>query len=239
MSFRIAEVASMSAGELGLEGVAGEIAVDPAAVGQRLLPGLGGRHLLDVGGDRRLLLVGEAGRRGDHAPVLQRHVDAGLLAASGASTPASRSSPETASSAQLAGLDLAGELAVAGDADGHLAAEDRRQRLAAAGEGDVVDLGRIDARPPWRSARRGCGRRRRPSRRPRRPRPDRPSASRRGRPWSGCRLAAGTTIASCSPVSRAIGVTMREVDRRGVGQDRADHDVAADDQRPRGRPRPG
>ena len=63
----------------------------------------------------------------------------------GASTPGSRSSPETASSAQLARLDLARELAVAGDADRHLAAEDRRQRLAAAGEGDVVDLGRIDA----------------------------------------------------------------------------------------------
>ena len=60
--------------------------------------------------------------------------------------PGSRSVAGDGEQPQRARLDLAGELAEAGDADRHLVAEDRGQRLAAAGEGDVVDLGRIDAR---------------------------------------------------------------------------------------------
>ena len=56
------------------------------------------------------------------------------------STPGSRFSRRHADGAQLAGLDLAFVFAEARNAGGDLAAEDRRQRLAAAGERNVVDL---------------------------------------------------------------------------------------------------
>ena len=51
------------------------------------------------------------------------------------SMPGTRSSAEMRQRPQLAGLDLARELAVAADADGDMAAQDRGQRLAAAGMG--------------------------------------------------------------------------------------------------------
>ena len=70
MSFRIAEVASMSAASWAVEGRRRRDRCRPSPVGERLLPGLRLHHLLDVGGDRRLLLGGDAGRGGDHAPVL-------------------------------------------------------------------------------------------------------------------------------------------------------------------------
>src|SRR5689334_1877001 len=64
--------------ELRREGIAGEISVGPALVGQRLLPGGRVHHLLDIGSDRRFLLGTDAGRGGDHAPVLDRDIDTRL-----------------------------------------------------------------------------------------------------------------------------------------------------------------
>ena len=60
----------------------------------------------------------------------------------GTSTPGRRCGERHADGAQLAGLDLAFVFAVAGNAGGDLAAEDRGERLAAAGERHVVDLRR-------------------------------------------------------------------------------------------------
>ena len=136
---------------------------------------------------------------------------------------AARRRPGDGQRAQLARLDLVLPLADTGDAGRDLAAEDGRQRLAAAGEGDVVDLRRVDARPPGRSGRRGCGRCRRPSRRPRR--------SRSGSAWKAAirsssvwySESAGTTITSNSAVRLEIGVVCVERHRRLVGGDGADH----------------
>ncbi len=63
----------------------------------------------------------------------------------GTSTPVRRLPVETAERAQLAGLDLALELVVAGDAGRDAAAEHLGERLAAAGERHVVQLRRIAA----------------------------------------------------------------------------------------------
>ena len=63
----------------------------------------------------------------------------------GTSTPAIRCAGGHGERAHLAGLDLAFELAVARDAGRDLAADDRRDRLAAARKGDVVDLGDVAA----------------------------------------------------------------------------------------------
>ena len=61
------------------------------------------------------------------------------------STPSRRSAEEMRERAEIAGLDLAGELLIAAHAGGDVAAEDRGQRLAAAGERHVVDAARLDA----------------------------------------------------------------------------------------------
>ena len=63
----------------------------------------------------------------------------------GASTPGRRSALEIGEHAQRAGVDLRRELREPVDADRHLAAEDRRERFAAAREADVVDAPRLDA----------------------------------------------------------------------------------------------
>ena len=134
----------MSAASCASNAVARQVAVVPAAGRELLLPGLRGGELLDVGDDRRLLLVAEPGA----AATMRQFSSATSTPASfsvGASTPSSALFARDREQPQLPGLDLALELAEARDADRDLAAEDRRQRLAAAGEGDVVDLGRVDA----------------------------------------------------------------------------------------------
>ena len=126
----------------------------------------------------------EAGSRGDHAPVLDDDVDAAFLEGRriDAFDPSRRWRCRERAAAPALICDC--ELAVARDADRHLAAEDGGQRLAAAGEGDVVDLGRIDADRLGDQAGRdvvgAAGRAAGPGDRS----PDRPSAWRPGRPSS-------------------------------------------------------
>ena len=111
------------------------------------------------------------GRAEHAAPVAELDVDA-LLLQGGNAVQLLRA--RLRERAHLAGLDLLGELAEARDPGGDVAAEDRGDRLAAALERHVVDLRRVARRPPWRSGRSGCGRCRRPSRRPRTPCPGSP-----------------------------------------------------------------
>ncbi len=121
--------------------------------------------------------------------------------------PGTRLSDGDGQCAQLAGLDLRGEFAVAADSRGDVAAHDRRLRLAAAGIGDVIDLRRLHARPPARSCRPGCDRCRRRNLRPTRRCPG------LALNWATSSLSdwildvPGTTMTSYSPVRRAIGVT--------------------------------
>ena len=131
---------------------------------------------------------------------------------------------------QLARLDLRGEFAIAADARGDVPAHDRGLRLAAARVGDVVDLGRLDTRPPARSSRPGCDRSRRPSRRPRRPLPGLAlnCATRSFSDWIFERARHDDDlIFAGQPRDRR---DLRQVDRRLVGDDRADHHHAADHQ---------
>ena len=153
--------------ELG-ERVAREIGVVPALRLQDFLPFLGLHHLVHGLGQSLLLVGGDAGRGHDRAPVGDLEVDA-LILQGRAVDVRQLGGRGDADQAQLAGLDLAFELAVAGNADRDLAAEDGRERFAAARERDVVDLGRVGARLPWRTGPPRCDRRRRPSRRPRSP----------------------------------------------------------------------
>ena len=108
--------------------------------------------------------------------------------------------------AQLAGGDRLRELAVAAHARGHLAAEHRGERFAAARERHVVDRGRRHARLLRRAGAPAGRRCRRPSRRPTR----RCCGARLNAATRSCSVrngdGAGTTITSYSPVSRAIGV---------------------------------
>ena len=80
----------------------------------------------------------------EHAPpVAQHHVDA-LLLERGDAVDLRR--PRHRKRAHAATLDVLGELAQAGDAAGHVAADDVGDLVAAALRGDVVHLRRIDAR---------------------------------------------------------------------------------------------
>ena len=115
-----------------------------------------------------------------------------------------------ADQAQLAGLDLAFELAVAGNAGRDLAAEDRGERFAAAGERDVVDLGRVG---PAALANSAAAMWSTPPAEP----PAQVTLAGSALMAAARSLAvligelAGTTMASSSAVSRAIGVTWSRV----------------------------
>src|SRR5690606_39189730 len=185
-------------------------------------------HLLDVTVDRGDLLVRKAGRGGDHAPVLDHDVEAAFL--DGRRVDALDAlTAGNGDQAQRAGLYLGLELAVAGNARRHLVAEDRGKRLAAAGIGDIVDLGRVDARrlgdEAGRDVVRAAGRAARPGDRAgiglqrldevfhvldRRGGRNDDRLVFTGKPRDGCHVLQG--------------------DQRLVGEDRADHHVAADDE---------
>ena len=143
--FRISVTRTSSSSRYLRELVAGQIEVHPALVGQRLLPALALVHGVDRVDQRLLLRIVDAGGRHHRAPVGELDIDALLLEGRDveAFDPRRRGDRQRA---QLAGLDLAQPFADAADAGGHVAAHDRRQRFAAAGERHVVELGRIGAR---------------------------------------------------------------------------------------------
>ncbi len=123
---------------------AGMIEVGPLPLGDRVLPGLA----LDHGVDRGLRAArSSAGTSGaaKRPRQLKKATSTPCSFSVGMSTPGSRSSEERASARSLPAFDLRAELAVAGDADGDVAAQDRGQRLAAARVGDVVELGEVGA----------------------------------------------------------------------------------------------
>ena len=121
------------------EGVTAEIGVRPTLLLEGFLPGVRLDHLLDRLAERLLLLGSDAGRRDHRAPVGEHEIDPLLLEGRDihAGQPVFRGD---ADGAQLAGLDLPFIFAEARNARSDLGAEDGRQRFAAAGERDVVDL---------------------------------------------------------------------------------------------------
>ena len=144
MVFRTSATRVCSCFRYARELVAGQIGVVPALLLQHFGPGRRFHHGFDRLDERVALRRRDAGGAHHGAPVGDVEVDALLLQRRGvdALDALRRGHREDA---QLAGLDLAFELAVARDAGRDLAAHDRGDRLAAAGERDVVDLGRIAA----------------------------------------------------------------------------------------------
>src|ERR1043165_8756704 len=127
-----------------LEGLAGQHGRRPAVLLQRLGPGLGLGRLDDHVDQHLTLLRRDAGRAVDAAPVADLDVVAELLHRRDVQALDALRRGD-GDRAHLAALDVGLELAVAAAADGDVAAQDRGHRLAAAAEGDVVDLGRVDA----------------------------------------------------------------------------------------------
>ena len=127
------------------ERVARQVAIDPAVALERLAP----RRRLHHGLDRRLETLPSRPDRVPAAPSRERQFSNSTSTpcsrSVGTSRPGRRSALEMASArtvpASICGANSARPLIP----DRHLAAEDGRQRLAAAGEGDVVDARRRDA----------------------------------------------------------------------------------------------
>ena len=121
------------------------VEVQPAALLEGGLPGGALDHLGDGVGQCGHILLADVGADEQAAPVDQRDVDA--LRLQGRHLDAGQGLVRRdADAAQLAGRDLRRELLIAADAGRDMATQDRGERLAAAGMGDVVDLGRINAR---------------------------------------------------------------------------------------------
>ena len=123
-----------------VELVAGLEGVDPAVVLQRLLPLRAVVHLVEVGDQLVAPLVGDAGRREHAAPVGEDQVDVRLLERRHvldrlAGEPLLAGDREHA---QLAGVDLALELAEPGEADLDLLAEQGAGQRPAAVVRDVA-----------------------------------------------------------------------------------------------------
>ena len=167
-------------------------------------------HLADDVDQRLLLLGGQPGWRDQPAPVGQFDVDA-LLAEAGHVDPVDPLLGADGQRPHVAGLDLVGELVVAGDAGVDGVGQQRVERLAAAGEGQVVELRGVDAavpgdQPGQQVVGAALG----------------PAADRRCRAGSAfqaarncsrfwCGESPGTTMTSKSSASRAIGVTSASV----------------------------
>src|SRR4051794_24993964 len=123
-------------GQEGRELVGRLVEVDPAPLLERVLPSRAFHHLADRGRERLHLLLAQVRGREQAAPVDQGDVDPLLLQGRDVHSRNALVARDR-QGAQLAGRDLRRKLLVAADAGGDMAAQDRRERLAAAGMGDV------------------------------------------------------------------------------------------------------
>src|SRR5829696_8579430 len=130
----------------GCELVAREIGIIPALGFEDLLPGGRLHHLVDGLGQGLALLRGDARRSHDGTPVGDLEINP-LVFQGGRRHALTLDWRGDGDQAQLAGLDLAFEFAEPGNTGRDLAAKDGCQGLAATGERDVVDLGRVGAGP--------------------------------------------------------------------------------------------
>ena len=155
-------------GQEGRELVGRLVEVDPAALLERVLPGRPSTILAMAPDSAFISLSRRLGAANTPRQLHQRDVDSLLLQRRDIDSRAPARRRRSASARSLPACDLRRELLVAADTGRDVSAQSIvGERLTAAGVRDVVDVRRVDARGPGRSARPGCGRCHRPTHRPR------------------------------------------------------------------------